>query len=177
MIKLWIDKPQGNETRHLVFTNSTAAFVALPGYAAYTPTKTALRALVDTLRQEVLIYEPIVDIKVHCSFPGTILTEAFSREQERKPEICKEIEGTEDVENAMTAKQVAQGIVKGLDQDQYFIPVDFQTRLLLNNMRGPSPAETWGWDWLLGFIASLVWPFFRMSFDRKTRQYGLKMKR
>ncbi|KAF8849557.1 putative oxidoreductase,short chain dehydrogenase [Acephala macrosclerotiorum] len=176
MIKLWIDKPKTKETRHLVFTNSTAAFVALPGYAAYTPTKTALRALIDTLRQEVLIYESIVDIKIHCSFPGTILTEAFSREQERKHNICKEIEGTEDVENAMTAKRVAQAIVKGMDRYQYFIPVDFQTRLLLNNMRGPSPAETWVWDWLLGFIASLVWPFFRMSFDWKARQYRLKQK-
>lgn len=76
----------------------------------------------------------------------------------------------------MTAKQVAQAILKGVDKGNYFIPMDFQTHLLLNNMRGPSPAETWGWDWLLGLVASLVWPFFRRMFDRKTREYGLKLK-
>ena len=169
---MWIDQPQGKGARHLVFTASTAAFVAIPGYAAYTPTKTALRALADTLRQEVMIYAPVVNIRVHCSFPGTILTEAFAREQERKPEICKQLEGSDDVENAMTPKAVADALVAVIDQDNYLITMDMQTRLLLNNMRGPSPADTYVWDWILGLVASFVWPLYRRMFDRKTRQYG-----
>ncbi len=172
IIRMWIDRPQGKDARHLIFTASTAAFVAIPGYAAYTPTKTALRALADTLRQEVMIYEPIVKIRVHCSFPGTILTEAFAREQERKPEICKQLEGSDDVENAMTPKAVANAIVAGVDQDRYLITMDMQTHFLLNNMRGPSPPDTYVWDWVLGLVASFVWPFYRKMFDRKTRQYG-----
>lgn len=174
MIKLWVSRPQQKQARHLVFTNSTACFMALPGYGAYTPTKTAIRALADTLRQEVIMYESIVDIRIHCSFPGTILTEAFTREQEIKPEILKLIEGTDDTTHAQTAEQVAKAIISGVDNGHFFIPTDTQTRLLLNNMRGPSPAQTYVVDWLMTLIGMIVWPFYRMFFDYTVRQYGKK---
>ncbi|EAS35854.3 uncharacterized protein CIMG_01208 [Coccidioides immitis RS] len=171
-IRQWINQPKRSEPRHLIFTGSTAAFIAIPGYAAYTPTKTALRALADTLRQEVLMYESHVNIQVHCSFPGTIFTETFEKEQQKKPDLCKEIEGSDDEKNGMTSYAVAKGIIDGLKKNQYFIALDMQTRLLLNNMRGPSPAESYVWDWLLCIAASVVWPIFRRIFDRKTRIYG-----
>lgn len=173
-IRRWIDQPKGSEPRHLIFTGSTAAFVAIPGYVAYTPTKTALRALADTLRQEVLMYESQTPIKVHCSFPGTIFTETFEKEQQNKPELCKQLEGSDDKKNGMTAEAVARGILDGLKKDHYLITLDVQTRLLLNNMRGPSPANTYVWDWILGFVCSLVWPILRVFFDKKTRAYGQK---
>nr|KMM65300.1 3-ketodihydrosphingosine reductase TSC10 [Coccidioides posadasii RMSCC 3488] len=107
-IRQWINQPKRSEPRHLIFTGSTAAFIAIPGYAAYTPTKTALRALADTLRQEVLMYESHVNIQVHCSFPGTIFTETFEKEQQKKPDLCKEIEGSDDEKNGMTSYAVAK---------------------------------------------------------------------
>lgn len=173
-IRQWINQPKNSEPRHLIFTGSTAAFVAIPGYVAYTPTKTALRALADTLRQEVLMYESRACIKVHCSFPGTIFTDSFEKEQQNKPELCKQLEGSDDKKNGMTAEAVARGILEGVKKNEYLITLDMQTRLLLNNMRGPSPAETYLWDWVLGFVCSLVWPIFRGFFDRKTRVYGRK---
>jgi 3-dehydrosphinganine reductase len=51
----WIKKPQHDITRHIVFVSSTAAFVGIPGYIAYTPSKTTVRAFTDTLRQELLL--------------------------------------------------------------------------------------------------------------------------
>jgi hypothetical protein len=84
------------------FTASTAALVNVPGYAAYSHTKAALRCLSDSLRQEVLMYHACVDIKVHCSFPGTIYTESFYKEQDNKPRLCKEIEGTLDDRGGMS---------------------------------------------------------------------------
>ncbi|KAH8820194.1 putative oxidoreductase,short chain dehydrogenase [Xylogone sp. PMI_703] len=174
MIRLWLKHPQEKATKHLVFTLSTAVFAALPGYAAYTPSKAAVRALADTLRQEVLMYEPIVKIRIQCSFPGNFVTESFAREQERKPELCKLLEGSESMEDTMTIKDVAKSILVGVDRDRYLIMMDMQTRLLFNNKRGPSPSETYVWDWLLGFIASLVWPLYRMMFDSRTRRYGIE---
>ena len=88
-----------------------------------------------------MISESIVDIHVHCSFPSTSLTKTFAREQERKPGICKQLEGSDDIENSMTPKAVADAIVCGVDQDRYLITMDMQTKLLLNNMRGPSPPD------------------------------------
>lgn len=176
LLKLWISTPSKEHerhkpTRHLVFTASTAALVSVPGYTAYSPTKAALRSLADSLRQEVLMYHRITDIKVHCSFPGTIYTESFFKEQETKPRLCKELEGTLDNQGGMSAKEVASSILRGLQQGKAYITSDFQTRLLLNNMRGPSPRDSPILDWLLGFLGSLIWPWIRLSFDRAVSQH------
>lgn len=178
VMKRWVyptlkQKP-GDDTdiRHLVFTASTAALVSVPGYAAYSPTKAAIRALADTLRQEVLMYRSICSIKVHCSFPGTIYTESFFQEQKLKPQLCKQIEGTVDNQGGMLAAKVACLTLQGLDKGQFFITPDFQTRVLLNSMRGPSPREYSIIDWIIGFIGSLVWPFLRLYFDQMARNAG-----
>lgn len=177
LLQLWLKHPTDHSiVRHIIFTSSTAAFVALPGYVAYTPTKTALRALADTLRQEVLLYQKQQTIEVHCSYPGTIMTEALVEEQKRKPALCKTLEGSDDPKKSMTPQAVATGIIAGVERGEFCITLDFDTRLLLNNMRGPSPPNTYITDWVLGFIASLVWPNFRRAWDRTTLKYGLKHK-
>ena len=111
------------------------------------------------------------DIRMHCSFPGTIFTETFYDEQKSKPALTKELEGSDDPRDGMTPKAVARAIFDGLGRDDYLIPVDFQTRMLLNNMRGPSPSDRPLLDWVLGFVASLTWPLFRTSMDRKIRAH------
>ena len=175
LLRRWLQEPSDPAiVRHIVFTGSTAAFVAIPGYAAYTPTKTALRALADTLRQEMLLYEKQQAIQVHCSYPGTFWTQALVDEQKKKPELCKVLEGSNDPQDGMTPEAVAAGIIAGVKRGEVCITLDFQTQLLLNNMRGPSVPNKFIWEWVLGFIASLVWPFYRRSWDRTTVRYGLK---
>jgi 3-dehydrosphinganine reductase len=49
-LQLWIQNPNPNRTRHIIFISSAAAFVSIPGYIAYTPPKAAIRAFADTLR-------------------------------------------------------------------------------------------------------------------------------
>lgn len=171
LMRRWINEPDisQNRPRHIILTGSTAAFVSLPGYAAYTPTKTALRALADTIRQEALLYPQ--DIRIHCSFPGTIFTDAFREEQKDKPLLTKHLEGSDNPEDGMTAEAVARATMAGLTQDQFFITFDYQTRLLLNNMRGPSPPNQGLLDWVIGFLASLIWPFFRASMDQKIKAH------
>lgn len=172
LLKRWLETPDPAIVRHIVFTNSTAALVAIPGYVAYTPTKTALRALADTLRQEILLYQQ--KIQIHCSYPGSITTETFLKEQEAKPALCKTLEGSGNPKNIMTAEAVVKGILGGIERGDFCITLDSDTRLLLNNMRGPSPPNTYLWDWIIGVAASLIWPFYRRSWDRQTVQYGLK---
>ena len=161
--------PSHNKPRHIILTGSTAAFVSLPGYAAYTPTKTALRALADTIRQEALMYPQ--NIRIHCSFPGTIFTDAFYEEQKDKPLLTKELEGSDNPDDGMTAKAVARATMAGLSKDQFLITFDYQTRFLLNNMRGPSPPNQGLLDWVIGLLASLIWPFLRASMDQRTKAY------
>ena len=170
-MRRWINEPDTYHTRpcHIILTGSTAAFVSLPGYAAYTPTKTALRALADTIRQEALMYPQ--EIRIHCSFPGTIFTNAFREEQRDKPLLTKHLEGSDNPEDGMTAEAVARATMIGLSQNQFLITFDYQTRFLLNNMRGPSPPNQGLLDWVFGLLASLIWPFFRASMDQQIKAY------
>ncbi|KAI9715085.1 MAG: hypothetical protein M1812_006203 [Candelaria pacifica] len=169
LLRRWIKECGSSQStpHHIIFTSSTAALLAIPGYGAYTPTKTALRALGDTLRQEAMMYPQ--DIHVHCSLPGTIFTDTFYEEQKTKPALTKQIEGSDDPKDGLTAEDVASRIMHGLRKNEFLIPVDFQTRLLANNMRGPSPPNHGLLDWLLGFLASLVMPFVRISMDRQSK--------
>ncbi|PYI34368.1 putative steroid dehydrogenase [Aspergillus indologenus CBS 114.80] len=180
-LRRWLQEPPADNTsnskRHLIFTASTAAFLGFPGYAAYTPTKAATRALADTLRSEVLLYRAQQDIRVHCSFPGTSYTDAFYEEQIRKPQLLKEMEGSADNKGGLTAAKVAELTLRGLRAGQGYITVDGETELLLNNMRGPSPRDRPVRDWVLGVVASVVWPVYRWRFDRMTGAFGRKMGR
>jgi 3-dehydrosphinganine reductase len=180
-LRLWRGAPRSPYARHIVFTSSTAAFVGLPGYIAYTPTKVAVRALADTLRQELLLYGDEDAYKVHCSFPGTFLTDAILEEQTHKPELLKILEKTnvpEDVlkKTSETSMNVARKIIRGLEAGKTFITVDFEGDMLLNNMRGPSPRKNSIYDFLVGCIGAVVWWVVRLDFDRKTRQYGRTQK-
>ncbi|KAE8364026.1 hypothetical protein BDV27DRAFT_172622 [Aspergillus caelatus] len=175
-LKLWLVAPQTPTPRHIILASSAAAFLGLPGYIAYTPTKVAIRALADTLRQELLLYGKDA-FRVHCCFPGAFLSESFSQGQEHKPGLTKVLEGTSMPQEALErkipgAREVARKIVWGLEKGKTYISVDFRTELLLNNMRGPSPRFWTVCDFFLGLLASLVWWIVRIDFDRKTTRYG-----
>ncbi|KAF3400740.1 hypothetical protein DPV78_005205 [Talaromyces pinophilus] len=58
----------------------------------YTPANVAIRALADTLRQELLLYGDDM-YRMHCSF-GSFVSEALMEEQRTKPELLKSLEGT-----------------------------------------------------------------------------------
>lgn len=177
LLKRWLEKPADPAiVRHIVFTNSTVALVTIPGYVAYTPTKAALRALADTLRQEVLLYKSQQTIQIHSLYLGSILTDTFLTEQEHKPALCIDLEGSESTASYTTPEAAAKAIMTRVERGEFCSTFDLNTRLLLNNMRGPSPANTYVWDWILGVVASWVWPFFRISWDRRTIKYGLKHK-
>lgn len=162
----------------MVFTSSTAAFVGLPGYIAYTPTKVAVRALADTLRQEVLLYGRRDMYQIHCCFPGTFISDGFLQEHRNKPEITKILEETDlpyekMVKTLETSESVAQKFLKGLESGSQYLTVDFDGWLLLNNMRGFSPRDNL-LDCALGWIGSLSLWLVQRSFDRKTTKWGIE---
>ncbi|KAL4801822.1 putative steroid dehydrogenase [Aspergillus unguis] len=176
LFRRWVKEPVSAVPRHLIFTASTAALLGIPGYAAYTPAKAATRGLADTLRAEALLYASQQEIRVHCSFPGTFYSEGFSAEQVRKPALTKKLEGTEEDKGGIPAARVAELTIKGLQEGRFLITSDGDTELLVNNMRGPSPRDSPVKQWVLGVVASLVWPFYRRSWDKETREYGKSLR-
>ncbi|KAH7169457.1 short chain dehydrogenase [Fusarium sp. MPI-SDFR-AT-0072] len=177
-VQRWVQQPDPSRTRRLVYIASAAAFVALPGYIAYTPTKAAVRALADTLRQELLLYGDESMYRVHIAFPGNFTTDSFILEQTTKPELLKNMEGSnysdgeELLKNLQSGEEIAAGILCGIRKGRYNITTDLTTDLTLNNMRGPSPRDSPFYDMFMSFAGSLVWPFLRRRFDRMTIQYG-----
>ncbi|RDW84111.1 uncharacterized protein DSM5745_04437 [Aspergillus mulundensis] len=177
VFRRWVKEPPAHQdhTRHLVFTASTAAFLGLPGYAAYAPAKAATRALADTLRSEALLYSSRQEIKIHCSFPGTFYSEGFYEEQKRKPVLLKEIEGTSEDKGGLSAECVAERTMSGLRRGRFLIATDGETELALNAMRGASPRDCVVKDWVMGLVVSLVLPVYRMGWDRRTVKFGERM--
>ncbi|KAL5610602.1 hypothetical protein FOBRF1_006719 [Fusarium oxysporum] len=177
-VQRWVQQPDPSRTRRLVYIASAAAFVALPGYIAYTPTKVAIRALADTLRQELLLYGDESMYRVHIAFPGNFTTDSFIMEQTTKPELLKNMEGSnysdgeELLKNLQSTEEIAAGILSGIRKGRYNITTDLTTDLTLNNMRGPSPRDSPFYDAFMSFAGSLVWPFVRRRFDKMTIQYG-----
>ena len=117
--------------------------------------------------------------QVHSAFPGTFITDSFLAEQASKPEITKIMEGSnisdEEIQDkTQSASSIAKKILSGADKGYFSITSDWESALILNNMRGPSPRDNVILDLLLALVAFLVWPFVRRDFDRKTRDYGRK---
>jgi 3-dehydrosphinganine reductase len=178
-LQLWISNPKPDRTRHIVFIASAAAFAGIPGYAAYTPSKTALRALADTLRMELLLYGDNTMYQVHCAFPGIFLTDAFKAQEENKPKLTKMMEGSdytteELVKNTQSVEAVANRILLALENGRFFITTDMKTDLILNNMRGPSPRDSSIYDMFMGFIAMIAWPFVRRRWEATVTDYRFK---
>ncbi|KAF4450884.1 short chain dehydrogenase reductase family oxidoreductase [Fusarium albosuccineum] len=184
MLKLWTEndkKLQQNSTRNtipkhrkIVFVSSAAAFVALPGYVAYTPAKCAVRALADTLRSELKRYSgPDVQYSVHISFPSNFISPSFMDEQKNKPELTKRLEGTTaPITHLSTklhsSKHVADYIIHGVDKNEFIICSEYEAALLFAAMVGPSPKRGLGFvDSITSMLAVVGGPLLRLWFDTK----------
>ncbi|KAI1759474.1 NAD(P)-binding protein [Hypoxylon sp. FL1150] len=164
--------------RHLIFTSSFLAFYSFAGYAAYSPTKAALRALSDTLSQEMNLYaaahpaEPRV--RVHTVFPATILTEGYDAENIVKTDLTKKIE---EVDEGQTPEVVAAKAIKALEAGHELVTTDFLTGLVKRGMLGGSlrggvlRALV---DWFLASIMAIVMIFVRHDHDQQVRAWGRK---
>lgn len=90
----------------LVFVGSTLSFLNFAGYTSYCPPKAAVRSLADTLRNELKLF----GIDVHSFFPAGILSPGFENENIAKPQLTKDIEGS-DV--PLPPLEVAKHLLKG----------------------------------------------------------------
>ena len=94
----------------IVFIASQAALTSMAGYAAYSPSKFAVRGLAEALRHELIPYA----IDVQIAFPGNMSSPGYELEQRTKPEVTKRIEKGEPLQDPMdTAKATLDSIAKG----------------------------------------------------------------
>lgn len=114
---------------------------------------------------------------IHCAFPSNFITQSFFEEQENKPRVTKEIEGTmgtvvELEKKLPSAEKVAGQIIDGVARGDFTLCDDsIDSALLFANMIGPSPKRGLGiLDSILTiFMGFFVWPILRRRWDEKMK--------
>ncbi|KAI0889324.1 putative short chain dehydrogenase/ reductase [Annulohypoxylon maeteangense] len=171
-------KPQ---LRQIIFINSAAAFLGIPGSIAYTPAKCAVRALADTLRMEVLRYNcPASTYTIHIAFPADFVSPGFVLEQKTKTPLTKRIQGLdrpfEELEGRFpSSEKVASLVIAAVDRGDFIICEDsFSASALFTNMTGPSPKRGLGIvDSILGLLVGwVVWPVLRRRWEAMCTEDG-----
>ncbi|KAK4450478.1 short chain dehydrogenase/ reductase [Podospora aff. communis PSN243] len=141
---------QKPKVRRVVFVSSAAAFIALPGYDAYTPTKYAVRAIAETLRLEAMLLSNAASTyKIHCAYPATFISPGFIDEQATKPLLTKQLEGTDMSMEEMKKRfpsgdEMARRILAGVEAGDFAVCPDFDSQLLYPAMMGGSPRRGLG---------------------------------
>ncbi|KAL2753310.1 hypothetical protein ACRALDRAFT_1094794 [Sodiomyces alcalophilus JCM 7366] len=156
--------------KHLIMTSTVAALFPVAGYGLYVPGKVALRALADTLSQEVLLY-PGRDVRVHVVYPGTITSPGYERENLTKPGITHELE---DIDPVQTPDQCAEAAIRGLEQGQYYVTVAWLGHLMRWGALGGSLRNSWLVDTLMGLLTPLVFIFVIPDIYGKVKAYAKK---
>lgn len=125
---------------HVVLLSSAAGLVGIWGYAAYAPSKFAVRGLAEVLRAEL---RPR-GVSVHVVCPPDVDTPQLAQENRTKPAQTRAIgEGGGLLDAATVAQAVVQGVMRG------------------RFMIAPGAQAT-----ALAWLHSLIAPVLRWSFDR-----------
>lgn len=170
--------------RHLIFTSSVVAFFPMAGYAAYTPAKAAMRALADSLQQEVAVYNgarqrgdasaPEADIKVHTIFPCGIASPGFENEEKIKPQLTIQLEKDDKPQKP---EECAEASIKGLEAGEYLVSTMLLGTLLKGAGMGTSLRSgvvDMFWAWLGSIVILFVGPDFVSKCKRWGKDNGLK---
>jgi 3-dehydrosphinganine reductase len=125
---------------HIVNISSMAGYVGVFGYTAYSAAKFAVRGFSDTLRQEMKPY----GISVSVVFPPDTDTPQLDYENQFKPLETRRISGTV---KPLTADQVAQAIVRGIERRQPYILPNLDARAAFMLCDGLGCIIRWYCDW------------------------------
>ncbi|KAJ3193781.1 3-dehydrosphinganine reductase [Irineochytrium annulatum] len=140
----------------VVLVGSVLSVMSFIGYSSYSASKYALRGLADGLRSEFAA----IKTRVHMYLPANMDTPGFAKENETKPKITAQIEGTA---STMTAEKAGQVLLGGVLNERYFITNDILGELIRVVSHGPAPRPNPVTEALaLPFISLIlsIWVYF-----------------
>ena len=132
---------------------------------------------------EALVYSsPTRTYRIHCAFPSTFISDAFFQEQEGKPQLTKQIEGTDGTQEEMkkrhpTAKKIADIVLAGVAKGDFAIcDESFESPVLFANMVGVTPKRGLGiYDTIVGVLMAFAWPLVgRPWWDGMCKKFSSK---
>jgi len=169
VLSKWLSPSASKDEHHLIFTSSVVAFYAVAGYAPYAPAKAAIKALSDTLAQEILLYGD--HVKIHTVFPGTTTSPGRDKENATKPAITHILEESDPVQ---TPEEVARKAIKGLENGDYLVTVGWLGSLMRGVAWGGARRNNSVVDLVVSWAAALICLFVNMDLNGKVRAYGKK---
>ncbi|KAK2873524.1 3-dehydrosphinganine reductase [Arthroderma sp. PD_2] len=165
--------------RHIIFTSSAAVFVPIAGYGPYSPAKAAMRALADTLVQEIEMYNgsrrnlqqpaPAADVKIHIVYPMGILSPGFANEETIKPDLTRLLE---EADKPQTPEEVARISIKGLERGDYMITTMFIASMMKAAAMGSSPRNNIIIDTLTSMVSAIAFLFVIPDLTGKVWNWG-----
>ena len=126
--------PMMRKGSHITYSGSICSIFTFAGYSAYGPAKYAIKALAETLRNELRSSQ----INIHMGILSTVDTPGLKRENEVKPEVCSAIEGTATV---FQPSYIAQTLLKGIDRNDYYITMEFLSWIMAEIGFGICPTS------------------------------------
>lgn len=117
----------------MVFVASGAAFFGIYGYAAYAPSKFAMRGLAEVLRVELAAQ----GIAVTLAYPPDTDTPQLAAETATKPSATREITAGGGL---WRADQIAEHILRGAERGRFVVAPGLQMRLLAHGHSLLAPA-------------------------------------
>ncbi|EDQ85473.1 uncharacterized protein MONBRDRAFT_34237 [Monosiga brevicollis MX1] len=128
------DMIQAKRKPTIILVSSAVCFGSFVGYSQYSPSKFAVRALADALRNELLRY----DIRVMIYFPSSMNTPGFEIEELTKPQETRDIEGQMGL---IEADQAAQKLIDGIASGAYSVTTEALGELARMGTCGIQPRE------------------------------------
>ncbi|KAL7720740.1 3-dehydrosphinganine reductase [Entamoeba marina] len=138
----------------IVCVGSVLGLMGSIGYSSYSPTKYAMKGLVDSLRFEFLGS----NIHLHYFAPANMDTPGFEIENKNKPKLVRDVE---DNVSTLTAEQAAKICLMNLDN--YVITTEPDLELLKNST--PFMNEFNLSDIIIAPLASIAIYFYRKSIE------------
>jgi 3-dehydrosphinganine reductase len=170
--------------RHFIMTSSVVAFCGVAGYSPYSPSKSALRSLADTLRSELNLYNgsrlhassPLYgspETKIHIVLPGTITSPGFVEENKTKHPVTHLLEEGDPVQNE---DEVAVASVNALENGSYMITTQMLSHAMRVSSLGGSPRNgLFGIrDMVFSWLTAIAWLFIGPDMESKVYQFGKK---
>jgi 3-dehydrosphinganine reductase len=133
---------RANGRGRIVLMSSGAGLIGIAGYAAYSPTKFALRGLAEVLRSELKPH----GIGVTIVYPPDTDTPQLTYEKARRPPETHLIAG---MAPTWPADRMAEAILHGVERGRSAIAPGFQMRMLLAFGDVLKPGLFWHFDRLI----------------------------
>lgn len=157
--KLMYNLSDKKENVDIVCVGSVLGLIGSIGYSAYSPTKYAVKGLVDSLRFEFIDTK----ISLHYFAPSNMDTPGFIIENQNKPKIVREVE---DNVQTISADYAAHTLL--CNMDKYVITTEPDLELLKNGPHFMGKHSLL--DVFISPLASLAVIFYRKSIERNIQK-------